>query len=157
MPNNYYLTSKELEAALEEVVSELEIERKGDELTDEENIDDEEIVPESRLRDPDIAGTFEIHLNNAEISEDEFDSSDKETLASKKQKLNCEVPPKPSSEPKWKKGQISYTHSPVSNECLDKRQLNELRFDNIDHTLVSHELKARRRCKICHNHTVRMC
>ncbi|KAF2905662.1 hypothetical protein ILUMI_00514, partial [Ignelater luminosus] len=84
-----------------------------DELTDEENIDDEEIVPESHLRDQDIAGTFEIHLNDAEISEDQFDSFDEETLASKKQKLNREVSPKPSSEPKWKEGQISYTHFPA--------------------------------------------
>ncbi|KAF2899807.1 hypothetical protein ILUMI_06379 [Ignelater luminosus] len=89
--SNNYVTSRELEAALEEVVGELDIERKGgiydvDELTDEENIDDEGIVPESQLQDADIAGIFEIHLNDAEISEDEFDSSDEETLASKKQK-----------------------------------------------------------------------
>ncbi|KAF2891422.1 hypothetical protein ILUMI_14751, partial [Ignelater luminosus] len=56
-----------------------------DKLTDEENIDNEEIVPESQSQDPDIAGTLKIHLNNAEISEDGFESSHEETLASKKQ------------------------------------------------------------------------
>ncbi|KAK9730795.1 hypothetical protein QE152_g14226 [Popillia japonica] len=54
-------------------------------LTDEENIDDEYIPTENLSQDPDIAGTFEMHLPTADDADtDEFDSSDEETLASKK-------------------------------------------------------------------------
>ncbi|KAF2903318.1 hypothetical protein ILUMI_02863 [Ignelater luminosus] len=86
IPNNCYLISKELEAALEEVVSESEIERKKDELSNEKNIDEKEIVPERHLRDLDVAGTFEIHLNDTEISEDKFDTSDKKNTSIKETK-----------------------------------------------------------------------
>ncbi|KAG5897895.1 hypothetical protein JTB14_008063 [Gonioctena quinquepunctata] len=96
------LTQKELEAALEEAVDELE--RQGhedvidavykppdvDTLTDEENIDDENYSPENEPTD--IAGTFELHVPDShndvrEDEQDEWSSSDEEDLASKRKRL----------------------------------------------------------------------
>ncbi|KAK9702941.1 hypothetical protein QE152_g29632 [Popillia japonica] len=129
MSRNKFLTQKEIEAALESVIDELEFERNEDAidavyippevdvLTDEENIDDEYIPTENLSQDPDIAGTFEMHLPTADDADtDEFDSSDEETLASKKQKLGSKETPAIFLEPEWRKGEIEYTHSPISNE-----------------------------------------
>lgn len=51
-----------------------------DELTDEENIDDNEMLSEIPL-DREIAGTFEIDIGH----DDGFDESDEESLAEKKE------------------------------------------------------------------------
>ncbi|KAG5897082.1 hypothetical protein JTB14_036309 [Gonioctena quinquepunctata] len=82
-----YLTVKELEAALEDALDDLERDKQidavyippdVDSLTHEETIDDESSMNEDRFHGIDIAGTFEMHSPD-------FDSSDEETLASKRQ------------------------------------------------------------------------
>ncbi|KAG5876688.1 hypothetical protein JTB14_005154 [Gonioctena quinquepunctata] len=99
------LTQKELEAASEEAVDELE--RQGhedvidtvyippdvDTLTDEKNIDDESYSPENEPTD--MAGTFEVHVPDShndvrEDEQDEWSSSDEEDLASKRKRLDPE-------------------------------------------------------------------
>ncbi|CAH0561697.1 unnamed protein product [Brassicogethes aeneus] len=54
-----------------------------DELTDEENIDEDLLVNENGFVGGDIAGSFEIHIND----DDFYDSSDNETIDKKRQ--NC--------------------------------------------------------------------
>lgn len=34
---------------------------------------------------------------------------------------------------------------------------NEIRYDGVEHIIISHETKSRRRCRVCHNHTVHVC
>ncbi|KAF5275075.1 hypothetical protein FQA39_LY07012 [Lamprigera yunnana] len=100
-----FLTQKELQVALEETVTELELERGNgmfyfsmidavyifpdvDELTDEENIEVENTDPENELQPTDIVGTFELQVQVDTIdNEKEFDSSDDESLLSKKRRL----------------------------------------------------------------------
>ncbi|KAK9693893.1 hypothetical protein QE152_g33901 [Popillia japonica] len=72
MSRNKFLTQKEIEAALESVIDELEFKRHEDAvcippevdvLTDEENIDDASIFSIENLSQvTDVVGTFEMHL-----------------------------------------------------------------------------------------------
>lgn len=143
-----FLTQKELEYALEQVVDELENERREfihlflhflyninliiflevdavyippdvDELTDEEDIDDDlSNLNETAFENVDIAGTFELHINDDDL----FDDSDDETLAEKKRKLSnsksCALKP-----PEWKKGNISLKSQPLANEDREVEQI----------------------------------
>lgn len=82
----------------------------------------------------DIVGTFELHVpKSAECldqssslctaaSAPDFDSSDDETLESKRRRL---LPTKDHQafEVKWKKGQIEYTHTPISEEFRSREEL----------------------------------
>ncbi|XP_071057052.1 piggyBac transposable element-derived protein 2-like [Onthophagus taurus] len=120
-----FLTKRKLDASLEEIVNELEIERKGavvdavyipppvDYLTDEECIDDENLTSMNCPQDIDIAGTYEVQVPNA----DEYNSSDDEFLAVKQRRLMKEKENR--FDIKWKKSQIDYTHSALSIESLD--------------------------------------
>ncbi|XP_050306780.1 uncharacterized protein LOC126743635 [Anthonomus grandis grandis] len=96
-----FLTQKELESALYEVVDELEAEHSGDvveidavyippepnSLTDEENIEVDVIAVNEKnsQNDVDIAGTFELQIR--QDNEFDWDSSDDESLAEKKRKM----------------------------------------------------------------------
>ncbi|KAF5282662.1 hypothetical protein FQA39_LY17522 [Lamprigera yunnana] len=76
-----FLTQKELQVALEETVTELDLERSNDvyELIDKENIEVENTDPENELQPTDIVGTFELQVQVDSIdNEKEFDSSDDE-------------------------------------------------------------------------------
>lgn len=92
-----------------------------DALTDEEIMDDDVIFENDSPTDIDIAGTFELQVRGDEdIQGDEdihWDSSDDETLAEKKRKLDM-----PTSsvadcqDPKWKRGSVHLRSQPISDE-----------------------------------------
>ena len=98
-------------------------------MTDEEDIDDDNNLQDSQ-KPNDLAGTFELHVpehnENDEgqdpRNEQEWDSSDDEWLASKRRKLLA-----PTKDvgglPTWTKGQITYTHEPVSTEFQFRENL----------------------------------
>lgn len=90
-------------------------------LTDEEDIDFENIRPENQPAE--IAGTFELH-NNSANGEDLYDSSDDETLFSKRQKLTI---PTTSNEvaAAWVKDKLEYTHSPISREAAEIQKMKD--------------------------------
>lgn len=178
MPFSRYLTQKELEAAMEEIVTDRDnndesrkyysylrifvfyrcnvmfrssriytktnvkylfiehidavyIPPAVDTLTDEEDMDDEDKLEE--FEEPtDIVGTFELHVpenTNAlgqtcalSTTEPEWDSSDDETLESKRRRI-LSANSRLGSTTKWKKGQIEYTHTPISNEFRSCEEL----------------------------------
>lgn len=35
--------------------------------------------------------------------------------------------------------------------------LVEVRYDNYGHSIITHETRARRRCRVCHSHTIYIC
>ena len=45
----------------------------------------------------------------------------------------------------------------VTRKSQTINSIPEIRFDNIGHYPILHETKARRRCKICHKHTIYLC
>ncbi|XP_060532014.1 uncharacterized protein LOC132705443 [Cylas formicarius] len=125
-----YFTSKELEAAMEEIVMDEDNNNESqhidavcitpdvDTLTDEEDMNDNINLQE--FGEPtDIVGTFELRTPNdtavlqqscnSSTTEPEWDSSDDETLEFKRRRQLA-------STVKWKKGQIEYTHTPISDE-----------------------------------------
>ncbi|XP_066258479.1 piggyBac transposable element-derived protein 3-like [Euwallacea similis] len=140
-----YFTQKELEAALEEIVTDLQnndesqhidavyIPPDVDTLTDEEDINYENNLQE--FEEPtDIVGTFELHLPEYTnqsctnqsctllTNEAQWDSSDDETLESKRRRL-LSANERLASTVKWKKGQIEYTHAPISDEFQSREKL----------------------------------
>lgn len=82
-----------------------------DVLTDEENIDDNEMLHEIPL-DREIAGTFEIDVGN---DDDLYDESDEESLAEKKRRM-LPMRVQKSKEPKWGKKELTHIRLPESNE-----------------------------------------
>ncbi|XP_050292970.1 piggyBac transposable element-derived protein 3-like [Anthonomus grandis grandis] len=92
-------------------------------------------------RPNDIVGTFELHVseqpelneNDTENegkrmrNEQEWDLSDEETLASKRRKFLASASIK-AILPKSKKGQITFTHEPVSTEFQFRENLQNLLF-----------------------------
>ncbi|XP_030751730.1 piggyBac transposable element-derived protein 3-like [Sitophilus oryzae] len=142
MPYKRFLTQRQLEEELESVVFELEndnnvvldavyIPPDTDALTDEEDIDDENILAET-AKPNDIVGTFELHIPSSSNSVDvdqnvrkqyDWDSSDEETLETKKRKITASVSRNTVLAPQWLKGEIEYTHSPISTEHQDKENV----------------------------------
>ncbi|KAK9685942.1 hypothetical protein QE152_g37563 [Popillia japonica] len=120
-----YLTQRELEVALDEIVNELDnrndnidvvyIPPEVDELTDEEDIDDNVAIEQFRPNEQEISGLFEIQNHNDTSNKGPIDSDD-ETLDVKRQKLLRQKV----SAPVWKKGETTYANLPV--------------FDNTDNT-----------------------
>lgn len=90
-----------------------------DMLTDEEDIDDRNMGPES-TNPQDIVGTFELQ-NLEETSH--WDSSDDETLASKRKRLLSSTSRSSLPTADWLLSQIEYTHSPVSKEIQDTENI----------------------------------
>lgn len=90
-----------------------------DMLTDEEDIDDRNMGPES-TNPQDIVGTFE--LQNLEDTSD-WDSSDDEPLASKRKRLLSSTSRSSLPTADWLLSQIEYTHSPVSKEIQDTENI----------------------------------
>ncbi|VEN52385.1 unnamed protein product, partial [Callosobruchus maculatus] len=142
MPFSRYLTQKELEAAVEEIMREgdndpddeidaVYIPPDVDTLTDEEDINEDMIVRESE-EPTDIVGTFELHVpDNTKFpgqpftlssAESEWDSSDDESLESKRRRMLA-TNDRLASTVKWKKGQIEYSHTPISDEFRSCEEL----------------------------------
>ncbi|KAI4470579.1 hypothetical protein MML48_1g10919 [Holotrichia oblita] len=140
-----YLTQKELESALEEIVTGMEYNNENqhidavyipqdvDFVTDEETMDDESNLREAQ-EPSDIVGTFELHVPkntkcldqsstlSSTASTPDFDSSDDETLESKRRRM-LPANDHQASQVKWKKGQIEYTHTPISEEFRSCEEL----------------------------------
>ncbi|KAG5898720.1 hypothetical protein JTB14_020914 [Gonioctena quinquepunctata] len=98
-----YLTVKELEAALEDALDDLEraSKRQGPPTTKQDsNISDV----------PDREG-------------EQSDPSDEETLASKLARLNQSIPNHADNVPQWARGEIEYTNSPMDNEKKNEEHL----------------------------------
>ncbi|XP_050301648.1 piggyBac transposable element-derived protein 3-like [Anthonomus grandis grandis] len=122
-----FLTQKELELALEEVVNELEneveqvdavyIPPEVNQLTDEEEFsEDPENIENSQ--NGDIAGTFEIHTVRDEI----YDESDEEDLATKRRKILERKAV--SYNPTWRPGSFIHKNLPLFKE---EEHIQELR------------------------------
>nr|CAI5865763.1 unnamed protein product [Callosobruchus analis] len=135
MPFSRHLAQKELEAAVEEIMMDgindqsdeidaVYIPPEGDTLTDEEDVNDD-MNPRESEEPCDVVGTFELHVpDNTELpdqsftlstDEPEWDSSDDESLESKRTRM-LSTNDRLASTVKWKKGQIEYTHRPISDE-----------------------------------------
>lgn len=85
-----------------------------DELTDEEDIDDNLLhtFSESHQNIPnEIAGTFELLINDNDMEPSGYNSSDEETLATKKKNWDSG-----SKDPQWKKGEATVALQPASIE-----------------------------------------
>ncbi|XP_060527249.1 uncharacterized protein LOC132702556 [Cylas formicarius] len=95
-----------------------------DTLTDEEDMNDNINLQEFG-EPPDVVGTFELHVPNdtavlqqscnSSTTEPEWDSSDDETLEFKRRRM-ISANDRLDSTVKWKKGQIKYTHTTISDE-----------------------------------------
>nr|CAI5834682.1 unnamed protein product [Callosobruchus analis] len=135
MPFSRYLTQKELEAAVEEImldgindqsdeIDAVYIPPEVDTLTDEEDVNDD-MNPRESEEPFDVVGTFELHVpDNTELpdqsftlstDEPEWNSSDDESLESKRRRM-LSTNDRLASTVKWKKGQIEYIHRPISDE-----------------------------------------
>nr|CAH7714195.1 unnamed protein product [Callosobruchus chinensis] len=49
------------------------------------------------------------------------------------------------------------THSNLGLGDILAPAIDEVRYDNQGHVMISHANKARRRCRVCHSHTVYIC
>nr|CAH7715080.1 unnamed protein product [Callosobruchus chinensis] len=156
MPFSRYLAQKELEAAVEEIVMEpnddqsdgmdaVYIPPEVDTLTDEEDVNDD-MNPRESEEPIDIVGTFELHVpDNTELPDQSFtlstenpewDSSGDESLESKR-RLTLSTNDRLASTVKWKKGQIEYAHTPISDEF---RSCEELKIHSRKKLLLKYVL-----------------
>ncbi|KAJ8913353.1 hypothetical protein NQ315_008743 [Exocentrus adspersus] len=131
MAGKRFLTQRELEEVLQDVVTEIEdngnecinavyIPPDADELTDEETIDDNLVINEEPL-EREIAGTFEIDVDID--NDDIYDESDEEPLSVTRMKL---LRDKEVRDTVWQKKEYTYVRLPKSQEDISMQHLKDV-------------------------------